>query len=96
MCLKAMEGALLDVHDLWLLLCLYISGAKVGIECAEPALGVGSLSIFHFMQSYMHEGAGEGGSNPDAVDRLTPLAKHCNLSSINVVPKKSVAFMKSS
>ena len=27
-------------------------------------------------------GAGEGGSNPDDVDWLTPLAKHCNLSSM--------------
>ena len=35
---EAMEGAPLDVCDLWLLLCLYIPGAEVGIECAEPAV----------------------------------------------------------
>ena len=39
--------------------------------------------------SFIHDiyvgGAGEGGSNPDVVDRSTPLAKHCNLSSIPAV-----------
>ena len=33
----------------------------------------------------MWGGAGEGGSNPDVVNGLTPLAKHCNLSSIPAV-----------
>ena len=35
---KAMEGVLLDVHNLWLLFFLYIPGSEVAIECAEPTV----------------------------------------------------------
>ena len=39
----AVEGAWLGVCDPWLLFCLYIPGAKVGIECVEPAVGLLSI-----------------------------------------------------
>ena len=34
----AIEGAPFGVCDLWLLFCLYIPGAEVGIKCIELAV----------------------------------------------------------
>ena len=34
----AIEGAWLGTCNPWLLFCLYIPGANVGIECIEPAV----------------------------------------------------------
>ena len=34
----AIEGAPFGACDLWLLFCLYIPGAEVGIKCIEPAV----------------------------------------------------------
>ena len=34
----AVEGAPFGMCDTWLLFCLYIPGAEVGIKCIEPAV----------------------------------------------------------
>ena len=48
---------------------LYIPVAKVGIECAEPTVEWACCPSSLHTEVYVGGGAGEGGSNPDAVDR---------------------------